>query len=137
MTRLLLPRLGDFLVLSFLLLAPAPSWAQEGQPFTLEQIEGLLEAGLSTTIILEMARPDCLAFRVDQAAAERLTGAGADSDLVQGLRSLCYRGPEPEVQAPAEEVAPTPGVKGSPGKSGMSATEPRWAPCSGLKPPSG
>jgi hypothetical protein len=97
--------MGGLLVLPVLFLAPSPSRAQEGQPYTLEQIEGLLEAGLSTTVILEMARPDCLAFRVDQATADRLTASGADSDLIEGLRGLCYRSPEPEVELPAEEVA--------------------------------
>src|ERR1044072_2218131 len=33
----------------------------------------------------------------------------------------------------ASGVAPTPGVSGSPGKSGMAATEPGCAPCSLLK----
>ncbi len=37
----------------------------------------------------------------------------------------------------ASGVAPTPGVSGSPGKSGMSATEPRCAPRSLRNAPSG
>ena len=108
MTRLFLPPMASFLLLSAFLLTPCPAQGQEGQPYTLDQIEGLVEAGLSTSVILEMVRPDCLAFRIDQDAEDRLTAAGGNSDLIEGLKTICYRGPEPEVQAPPEAAAATP-----------------------------
>ena len=107
MTRLFLPPTASFLLLSAFLLTPCPAQGQEGQPYTLDQIEGLVAAGLSTSVILEMVRPDCLAFRIDQDAEDRLTAAGGNSGLIEGLKTICYRGPEPEVQAPPEAAAAT------------------------------
>jgi len=78
--------------------------AQERQPYTLDQLVGLLEARLSAGVILEMVRSDCVVFRIDEDAERVLSESGATPYLIEGLRSVCYRGPEPE--ADPEEQAP-------------------------------
>jgi hypothetical protein len=104
---MLLPTVS-LLFLAGLLLTPDGIQAQEGQPYTLDQIEGLIEAGLSPSVILDMVRPDCLAFRIDTAAEERLRSAGATDEFVEGLRGVCFRGPEPDEETPPEVSAVTP-----------------------------
>lgn len=101
-------RIAIFLSLSATLLCPSAVQGQERQPFTLEQIEGLLAAGItSTQVILEMVGEDCLAFRVAE-AEEALSAAGASAELIQALRTVCYAGPEPEVEVEAPvEAGPT------------------------------
>lgn len=105
MIRFLLRPKAGMMLLSAILLTSNPAWAQERQPYTLEQIEGLLEARLATSVILGMVRTDCLTFQIDEEAVERLTAAGASRELIAALRDVCYEGPEPEIE-PAVEATP-------------------------------
>jgi hypothetical protein len=88
-------------------LPPADLRAQQGPPYTLEQLEGYLAVGLAPELILNRVQRDCLAFRMDTAAEERLRTAGADDAFLQALRGVCYRGPEEAVEPPARPE-PTP-----------------------------
>lgn len=104
------------LLFSIQLLVPAQIDAQEGRPYTLEQIEGLLEARLSSAVILNMVRPDCLAFRIDEESERRLAAAGATGEFMEGLRGVCYEGPE---EAPAEAALPGPQLPYNPGSTAL------------------
>ena len=107
MIRLVLPVKSAVVLVPALLALPHPLPSQERPPVTLEQIEELLAARLAPGVILRMAGADCLAFRVDEDAERRLRAAGANAELVAGLREACYRGPEPERQAVSETPRPT------------------------------
>jgi hypothetical protein len=93
-------------LLLVLALFPAGSHAQQGPPYTLEQLEGYLAVGLSPDLILSRVQRDCLAFRIDAAAEERLRVAGAQDAFMEALRGVCYRGPEEVVEEPARPVLP-------------------------------
>jgi hypothetical protein len=89
-------------------------------------VEGLLEARLSSTVILAMVRNDCVTFRIDETARERLMAAGATEEFLDGLAEVCYRGPEPEPavpERPERERAPagglTPSLPFSPGSAAL------------------
>jgi len=85
-----------------LALLPGDVAGQQGPPYTLEQLEGYLAVGLSPELILNRVQRDCLAFRLDAAAEERLKAAGADEAFLQALRGVCYRGPEGAVEPPVQ-----------------------------------
>lgn len=98
--------LAAFLLISALLGTPRPLPAQERSPYTLEQVEDLLRARLAPSIILAMVRTDCIAFRIDETARQRLTAAGAEPGFVELLGDVCYRGTEPEPQPQREPETP-------------------------------
>jgi hypothetical protein len=62
------------------------------RPYALEDVVVLLQGGHSAERIIARVRDDCIAFRVDAAAAA-LRRAGADDALIAGLRDVCYRAP--------------------------------------------
>jgi len=104
------PLAAGWLLLT-LALFPADLVGQQGPPYTLEQLEGYLAVGLSPELILSRVQRDCLDFRVDARAEERLRAAGADDAFLQALRGVCYRGPEGAVEPPVPpgpEPAPRP-----------------------------
>jgi hypothetical protein len=88
---------ASWLLLAFAVL-PADVVGQQIPPYTLEQLEGYLAVGLSPGLILNRVQRDCLAFRLDAAAEERLKAAGADDAFLQALRGVCYRGPDEQVE---------------------------------------
>jgi TM2 domain-containing membrane protein YozV len=100
--RTRLPLKAALLLFPVFLGSPRCLHAQERPPFTLEQIEELLAAGLAPSVIVEMAGADCLAFRLNEEAEGRLRAAGATDELITGLRNVCYGGPEPEPETPTE-----------------------------------
>ena len=100
--RTRLPLKAALLLFPVFLGTPRCLHAQERPPFTLEQIEELLAAGLAPSVIVEMAGADCLAFRLNEEAEGRLRAAGATDELITGLRNVCYGGPEPEPETPTE-----------------------------------
>ena len=65
------PLAAGWLLLALALL-PGDVAGQQGPPYTLEQLEGYLAVGLSPELILNRVQRDCLAFRLDAAAEERL-----------------------------------------------------------------
>jgi len=95
------PLAAGWLLLALALL-PGDVAGQQGPPYTLEQLEGYLAVGLSPELILNRVQRDCLAFRLDAAAEERLKAAGADEAFLQALRGVCYRGPEGAVEPPVQ-----------------------------------
>ena len=65
------------------------------EALTLAEIIQLKKSRVSTSRILESAREYCIAFVVDDAAERELRAAGADDQLLDGLRQSC--GPRPLV----------------------------------------
>jgi hypothetical protein len=94
-----LPLVSVWLVLVFLPIQPSAA-AQQGPPYSLEHLEAYLSVGLDPQLILARVRGDCLAFRMDAAALERLQAAGAHQELLAALGSVCHRGPAESLQAP-------------------------------------
>jgi hypothetical protein len=91
------------LAVALLLLLPRASAAQAQQTspaYTLDDVVVLLQGGHSTARILARVTPDCIASRVDAAAAA-LRDAGADTALIDALRQVCYRAPAARAPAPA------------------------------------
>ncbi len=80
--------------------------AQERQPYSLDQVVQLVESGVFTTgRIMMLVDESCIAFRMDDAATERLRSAGADVGLIASLGRACLKLPqvvETVVVAPAE-----------------------------------
>ncbi|MCI0432208.1 MAG: hypothetical protein L0271_00970 [Gemmatimonadetes bacterium] len=71
--------------------APTAARAQEVRAMSLEQVERLLAAGVPANQILDAAREACLGFDPDAATEQRLANAGANPELLSGLRSICRR----------------------------------------------
>jgi hypothetical protein len=78
----------------------SPAAAQEGRPYSLDHLEAYLAVGLDPHTILERVRGDCLAFRMDGYAVERLRAAGAQDRLLASLGSVCYLGPAEDLRLP-------------------------------------
>jgi hypothetical protein len=114
------PLLAGWLLLA-LALFPVEVVGQQGPPYTLEQLEGYLAVGLSPQLILSRVERDCLAFRLDAAAEERLKTAGADQAFLEALRGVCYRGPEGAVEPPARPE-PAPETRPQPSPAAVSST---------------
>lgn len=76
----------------------------------LTQIERLFAAGVNATQILQTAREACIDFRIDTAAEQRLTRAGANAEFLTSLRQVCFRGAPPPVQ-PQPQPQPQPQVQ--------------------------
>ena len=79
------------LAVAFLCFLPAPSIAQTGTAYSLDDITEFVKGGLTSASILSRARNSCINFRVTQSASDRLRAAGADKDLLAGLRSVCNK----------------------------------------------
>jgi TM2 domain-containing membrane protein YozV len=69
---------------------PDVSRAQQ-RPLSTEDIAELVRGEVAPGEILNIARPRCVSFRIDSTAETALRSAGADNQLIQGLRSVCYR----------------------------------------------
>jgi len=70
----------------------SPVHAQEAAVST-DLVVRLLDAGLSTTAVINEIRGRCIDFNVDSPGVEqRLRAAGADNQLLQQLRGFCYTG---------------------------------------------
>jgi hypothetical protein len=59
------------------------------QALTLNEVIELRRGGVPTTQILQSAREYCVAFVVADSAERELRSAGADSTLIEGLRTVC------------------------------------------------
>jgi len=91
MRRLLLPGA----IVAALALFPSGSRGQQGRPYSLDEVRILIQGGLPTASILQRAGRNCLLFTVDDEAVGQLRAAGAAPDLIEGLRSVCVRLPQP------------------------------------------
>ena len=101
-------RLSVLPALTLLVLFPPGLGAQELQPVAIERVLGLLGASQRTEVILGIfADERCRAFDVDAEAERRLREAGAEEDLIRGLRGVhpCSVEPEPAEEEPAVPVA--------------------------------
>jgi hypothetical protein len=95
-------------------LLPAPAQAQA---VNLADVIVLIQRGPNvwpTPRILEVVRPQCIAFEMSNASVARLREAGADDALIAGLRSACNttapttRGTTPPRQGVLEITGPLP-----------------------------
>jgi hypothetical protein len=71
--------------------SPVPAQQRTAPAYSLEDVLVLLQGGHSAQRILNRVRQDCISFRVDASVGE-LRAAGADQALLDGLRSICFRG---------------------------------------------
>src|SRR3954467_5663349 len=76
---------------AFACLLPVRSFAQTGTAYSLEDITEFVRGGLTSSSFCGRVRNSCINFRVTQSVADRLRGAGADKDLLAGLRSACNK----------------------------------------------
>ena len=74
-------------------------------PYSLRDVVLLVEGGHGASRILSRVGPDCISFRMNEAAEAELQQAGADAPLLAGLRDVCYRsiGPPPSGRQPAPQ----------------------------------
>lgn len=61
------------------------------RPLSTEDVAELVRGEVDSGEIVNIARPRCISFRIDLAAETTLRTAGANNQLIQGLRSVCYR----------------------------------------------
>src|SRR5438105_13670500 len=96
-------RSGSFLKglsgLALLCILAQPAAAQ-AKPYTLDDVMAFLSGGVGATTILSRTRASCINFKVTESIADRLRGQGASDDLIEGLRSVCYKGSSKEVDVP-------------------------------------
>ncbi len=60
--------------------------------YSMEDMEGLIESGVTPQRIVELAMRSCLAFELDAASIGRLQRAGATPALLASLREVCSPG---------------------------------------------
>jgi hypothetical protein len=107
----------------FLTIAPVGAQDPPGQGYTLDDLVTMIGAFEVETILARVSR-DCLAFRMDTEAEERLRAAGAQDQLITALQDACYRGEEIEAEVPAPLETDTPGAPATtvlydPGSAGL------------------
>ena len=73
-----------------ILCTPDVSRSQQ-RPLSTEDVAELVRGEVDSGEILNIARPRCISFRIDTTAETALRSAGANSQLIQGLRGVCYR----------------------------------------------
>ena len=81
-----------------LLLTSSGRLIAQTKPFSLGDVEDLLGSGVSEVRILQLARRDCLLFKIDARSERRLRDtAGASVAFIRGLRTVCFAGAALEV----------------------------------------
>ncbi len=88
-----------------MLLLPAPAVAQspERKPMTIEDVLRMVEQGVRPQTILAALRQNCLAvYGLNQEMQQRLATAGAEAELVDGLRQVCWGAPGGPVMDPTQ-----------------------------------
>ena len=73
-----------------ILFAPDVCLSQQ-RPLSADDIVELVRGEVDPGEIVNIARPRCISFRVNGAAEATLRDAGANDQLIQGLRVVCYR----------------------------------------------
>lgn len=87
------------------LLLPAPGTAQtpERRPMTVEDVRRMVEQGVRPQTILTALRQNCLAvYGLDQEMQQELLAAGAEEELLEGLRNVCWGAPGGPVMDPTQ-----------------------------------
>jgi hypothetical protein len=75
----------------------------QGQPFSVLDVQQLIESGVSDVRVVQLARRDCLLFKLDAATERRLEAIeGVTAVLIRGLRTACYAGAALEVTSEPE-----------------------------------
>lgn len=69
--------------------ARIPPASKSGRPRSLDNILDLLRSGVRATPLLSRASDDCIDFIVVDSIVVRLRNAGADDEVIRGLRSIC------------------------------------------------
>src|SRR5215216_3717248 len=70
-------------------MSAVPPASASGRPRSLNNIIGLLQTGVRAKPLLSHADADCVDFVVVDSIEQRLRNAGADDEVIQGLRSIC------------------------------------------------
>ena len=85
-------------VCMLLLVASPAALVAQAQPFSIGDIEELVARGVSDVRIVQLARRDCLLFKLDATSEQRLQATRrASAALLRGLRTACYAGAALEV----------------------------------------
>lgn len=88
----------------FFLCSATISFAQEQRnPYTIDDIEAFLEGGVAGSRIVTLTQEECRAFEMDEATETRLSAAGADAQVLDGLREACYIDPDTLTQEAADD----------------------------------
>lgn len=67
------------------------SWAQERPtPYSVEDVESLLQGGVSTARVIDLVQQDCRDFLLNDTIERRLQEAGADEGTLDVLREACF-----------------------------------------------
>jgi hypothetical protein len=104
MRRLLLPGV----IAAALAFSPSASLAQQGRPYSLDDVKILIQGGLPAASILQRVKQNCLLFTLDDPAVAELRAAGATAELIDGLRPVCVRLPQAAAPpAPRVDSVPT------------------------------
>jgi len=78
------------------------------KPLLKSEVIGLLEGGVPSTRVAEIARSHGIAFEMTRATEKQLRDAGADEDLVKTLRGLSSRSPAAPTRTPQPSVPAPP-----------------------------
>ena len=62
------------------------------KPYSVDDITGMLSNSLSTTRILDLTRRSCINFKMTEMYETKLRRAGAEPELLEGLKKTCYTG---------------------------------------------
>lgn len=106
------------LALVVVLVATPDTVQAQVQPYRIEMVTRLLEAGVGNSVILERVQVACLAFPVDASAETRLARAGADAEFIAALRSTCVK------TEPGAEPAPAPAPAGTDSAAARPPSQP-------------
>ena len=93
-----------FVFLLSLLLLPTRGEAQV-RAYDLETLARLLLGGISAERVIERVRTTCVSFPLDSIAEQRLRVAGADTTVMNAVRSACYAGSTVEVNSDVPNAA--------------------------------
>lgn len=97
-----------FAALALLCTISQTAVAQSSKPYTLDDVIEFVKGDVTTASILSRVRGACINFKVTESVATRLTGQGASDSLIEGLRSVCYKGSSKEIDTPPVQPRVTP-----------------------------
>lgn len=90
-------------IATLLLPAPAVSQEPERRPMTVEDVRRMVEQGVRPQTILAALRQNCLAvYGLNDAMQRELAEAGAEPELLEGLRQVCWGAPGGPVMDPTQ-----------------------------------
>jgi len=62
------------------------------KPYSIDDVTGMLANSLTSTRILDLTKRSCINFKMTEAYETRLRRAGAEPELLDGLKKTCYAG---------------------------------------------